>query len=413
MVRVNSGWVLAIAMVLTGCNNGSDGSDGGSGGGSGGGGAGGGTPALGFQPSNVDLSAHDFSTLADVDVTGDCDLYGDQQPDGTICGSHTVDWLGTQSDGSRIHVYAVKSFTLEQTAKLTMGGAFAIAIVSFGDLKINGPLVASARTSTPGPGGFAQIPSFTKGAGPGGGPAGVADAMGPPPGTGYLAGIAGGGGSACGVGGKGATEGDTAGPVTVMPLAAPAAYGTADLRPIVGGSSGGVGGLGAAGAGGGAVQLVAAGALSIGTLGSITVGGGGGVSAGLTNGQQEASGGGSGGSVLLEGNTVSITGVVAANGGGGGGYTTSGSDATADANSAPGGTDNNSPLGGAGGAGANVDGVAGLTGTNSAAGAGGGAAGRIRINSHTGAATITGTLSPSATTACVSQGMLRATGSGM
>jgi hypothetical protein len=42
------------------------------------------------------------------------------------------------------------------------------------------------------------------------------------------------------------------------------------------------------------------------------------------------------------------------------------------------------------------------------AGSGGGGAGRIRINTSTGAATIgTGaTVSPSVTTACVSQGML-------
>jgi hypothetical protein len=37
---------------------------------------------------------------------------------------------------------------------------------------------------------------------------------------------------------------------------------------------------------------------------------------------------------------------------------------------------------------------------------GGGGAGRIRINTKTGTATLHGTLSPSATTTCVSQGML-------
>jgi hypothetical protein len=52
-----------------------------------------------------------------------------------------------------------------------------------------------------------------------------------------------------------------------------------------------------------------------------------------------------------------------------------------------------------------VDGADGIKSANNIGGGGGGA-GRIRLNSTGGAATITGVLSPTLTTACVSQGAL-------
>lgn len=72
--------------------------------------------------------------------------------------------------------------------------------------------------------------------------------------------------------------------------------------------------------------------------------------------------------------------------------------------------------GGAGSAASDIDGSAGqytdsegtIIGLGNYGGAGGGGAGRIRINTTTGEATLSGTLSPSATTTCVSQGKLKA-----
>jgi hypothetical protein len=61
--------------------------------------------------------------------------------------------------------------------------------------------------------------------------------------------------------------------------------------------------------------------------------------------------------------------------------------------------------GGAGSAGATVDGVAGGV-SSTDFGGGGGGAGRIRVNSTSGAAIVTGVVSPSLTTACATQGMI-------
>ncbi len=395
--------VGALALA-SGCNDDGGAKDGGTDGGADGG--------FAFQPSNFSLDGHDLSQLKDVDVTSDCTITSDSNVSSYLCAGEAVDWIATQSDGSKLHVFAVKSLTLESNAKLKVTGPFAAALVTLGDLTLNGQVDAAAHGYQAGPGGYGQSASFTAGSGPGGGPAGVADGMGPPPGIGYLAGISGGGGSYCGQGGTGTQEGDTAGPLTVSPAPATAAYGTADLRPLLAGSSGGVGGLGAAGSGGGALQLVAGGAFKLGPFGVINVGGGGGENAGLTNGQQEASGGGAGGAVLIEATTADVSGVIAANGGGGGGKSTSGSDGTPDGNPAAGGSFNGAPLGGAGGAGAHPDGVAGTQASSSEAGAGGGGAGRVRLNTASGAASLSGTLSPAATTSCATQGKLRALGTG-
>ena len=60
--------------------------------------------------------------------------------------------------------------------------------------------------------------------------------------------------------------------------------------------------------------------------------------------------------------------------------------------------------GGSGSAAASVNGMAGAFTAGNAAGGGGGGAGRIRINTSSGQATLSGTLSPAASTACATQG---------
>ncbi|MEO8876827.1 MAG: hypothetical protein ABI461_14635 [Polyangiaceae bacterium] len=374
-------------------------------------------PTLPFQPSNVTIAGHDLSQIGDANVTTDCTLdTSASNTSGGYCLGPEVEWIATQSDGTQAHVFAVSSFTLAQTAKLTVVGGLPAIIISIHDVTLNGPVLANAKYSAAGPGGFSQTTQFTKGSGPGGGAAAVKAGGTPDTVNGAVAGISAGGGSFCGTGGQGVGEGmsdNGVGPVTTAIPAAALAYGSVDLRPLVGGSAGGVGGLSAAGSGGGAIQIVAGGTFTLGPLASINVGGGGGSDSGETNGGQEASAGGSGGAILIEATTAAITGALAANGGGGGAHDAEGQDATPDANPALGGTDNSIAAGGPGGAGAVQNGTNGIVPAGqTAAGAGGGGAGRIRINTMTGAATLSGIVSPAASTPCVSQGSLRSPDAG-
>jgi hypothetical protein len=82
-------------------------------------------------------------------------------------------------------------------------------------------------------------------------------------------------------------------------------------------------------------------------------------------------------------------------------------DATPSATPAPGLTDMTSGAGGNGSAGDTIAGGDGVSGgASTASGAGGGGAGYIRINTTSGKATLTGgTLSPSLSTPCATQGM--------
>ena len=187
------------------------------------------------------------------------------------------------------------------------------------------------------------------------------------------------------------------------------AYGSATLIPLLGGSAGGPGDL-APGAGGGAIELVAGVSIDVGATGAISAGGGGGGNGDTIHG---TSGGGSGGALLLEAPIVTVEGTVAANGGGGGGGSSANapvSNATPNATAAPGGAQGTTGVGGAGSAGATVAGGAGGAGDSvggaNAPGAGGGGAGWIRVNTKSGAASLTGTLSPASASACVTQGTL-------
>jgi hypothetical protein len=127
-------------------------------------------------------------------------------------------------------------------------------------------------------------------------------------------------------------------------------YGTPQLSPLLAGSAGGNAGTPAAagGKGGSAVQLIAGTSFEIGAAGGINVPGNGGVP--LTGAGVNGDAGGSGGAILVEATSIHVAGYVTANGGG--------------------------------------------------------AAGRIRLNSTSGMATLDGSaiVSPSVSTKCVSQG---------
>jgi hypothetical protein len=347
---------------------------------------------LPFKPSNINLGGlgdggvpiFDLSKITDEDVVSSCQIRAGGTTD---CFNHAAYATITQSDQSMMGVYVVKSVKVEPAAHITLtaiSGNIPIAIVSLGDFTLLGTIDAHAQDVHAGSGGFESIAN-QDGSGPGGGPRGGST-------TGA------GGASYCGLGGQGnlaygATTG-TPGPKT-------AAAGTPQIVPLRGGASGGGAGS-QGGGGGGGLQLVAGGAFSMSAGTYINVGGGGG-GLGATSG-----GGGAGGSLLVEAATIKISGIVAANGGGGGGAGAggnSGTDGTPNATPAAGGP--GATVGGAGSGGTTIDGASAPAATVTGGGAsgGGGGAGRIRLNSRTGAADLTGaTFSPDVSTACVTQG---------
>ncbi len=362
---------------------------------------------LAFQPSN--LTADSIMAQAAMAV--------DEDVEGTGCQIQTVaSNLGgclmspivttTEPFGAgqtqTIALVVVRSLKLGASSSMMIEGNLPLVIVSLGDVTLNSNAAIQANSSSAlayvGPGGAPeQGNGNAKGNGPGGGPAG--NTMTP---------IGAGGGSFCGQGGPG-------GGTTVQTPA----YGSADVRPLQGGSSGGgaTGDPGGSGAGGGAIQIVAAGSITVNTGAYITVSGQGAQS--CIGGA--CSGGGSGGAILLEGASVTIAGILAANGGGGGSGQTAGSDglplsagtaptAAQGGAAAPG----SAAAGGKGSAGASLVGGSGGAGSSTVIpGGGGGGAGWIRINSASGAATLTGgTLSPGTTTPCATQGKLRTIGTG-
>ncbi len=341
--------------------------------------------AFGFTPSNFDLSALDLTDLGDVDITGSSCYINSEMEDSACFSSSAVKFtVITQPNQVKVGIYAAHSWRIEPNANLSVTGSFPIILVATDKIEILGSLDAAAMADVPVAGGYTQTKWATKGNGPGGGGAGSATA-------------AGGGGSYCGIGGSGGIVSGTA-------PAGGTAYGTPEIIPLAGGSQGGGGVETNGGAGGGAIQLVAANSVSILGEASVSVGGG--------HGNWSGGGGGSGGVLLIEAETVTVAGTLAANGGGGQGGPggISAGDAMSNDQPAPGSTSYDSgAAGGKGSAGASVDGSNGGDGSDTIVpGGGGGGAGRIRFNTKSGSATLTGaTLSPDMTTSCLTQGKVK------
>ncbi len=357
-------------------------------------------PTLPFVPSNVSaLAGHDLSLVTDLVVNQDCSISSDDES--SSCGSVSpTTWLDRQSDGSQIRVFAYKSINVQQTAHMKIGGSLPVVLLSIGDVEIDGQVSAGGDGAGTGPGGFSSPGEFKKGGGPGGGPPGVVGTY--IPAGDSIGGVSAGGGSFCGLGGKGSKEVDPSNS-SPAPLPPAAAYGTASLIPLLAGSSGGGGGLSGGGGGGGAVQIIAGGKFKVGALGFVNVGGGSGLGAGEL-GQQQASGAGSGGAILVEAMSAEIAGALAANGGSGASDNGDGQNGTPDANPAGGAKSKGVVSGGSGSAATDLNGGDGIQAADGSAGAGGAGAGWIRINTQSGVATITGVVSPSVTTTCATQG---------
>ena len=340
-----------------------------------------GLPLSNLSPQSIDAGVPGVADggPADVHITQNC---------GNMCLPAPVTVTQIDPSGTPADLYVLQSLTIDPSATLTLSGPRAIIIAASGAVAVHGLLSVAASAQTAGPGGYSP------GANPGPGVGANGNS------TAY-AGYASGGGSFCGVGGKGAS---------LQPPDSPGGktYGNQTLTPLLGGSAGGwpCGTDGAAG--GGAIQVASGPSITIGAQGAISAGGGGG---GSCNG----SGGGSGGAILLEAPTVTLFGALAANGGSGAvnnGASYTGSNATPNDQPAPG----HPGSGGDGSAGKVINGADGLTFTPESGppfyGAGGGGAGYIRINTASGSASIdsAAVVSPDPSTACATQGKLSAAG---
>jgi hypothetical protein len=312
-----------------------------------------GTRCLSFEPSNglgpaLTAAANEPAVTIPDGATINTDT-GEVKTSGGI--SIPVNSLAVAQGSGTIRALIGGSFSI---GNVVVSGSNPLAIVSSGDVKLDGVLDVSANASTNGSG--AQLAA---------------------PCTGHAAGAGGSGGGNATAGGDGGQP---------EPATTPRAAGGAaqvGFEPLVGGCPGGAltsGGstVSDGGGGGGAVQIVSLTAITV--VGGVDVGGGGG---GYNGG-----GGGSGGNVILEAPRVRFSaGGLFANGGSGGACSAAGNDATRDLNVAVGagpcGTTLLKSFGGSGGTTSSSPGLGGHV-TTDPGGGGGGAVGRARIATRDG-----------------------------
>ena len=201
-------------------------------------------------------------------------------PSPSLSGPGNVSIRGEVSNG--IAVFDFTTINIGSGETITASGAFPLALLSRGDITINGTIDVSASNTGGGPGGGAGGDTSTQ-TGIGGGPGGGSF------------------GSGGGFGGPGGTSGATIG--------GGVSYGDL-LQTLQGGSGGGAGGIpGLGGGGGGGIEIGALGGITIGGNGILADGGAGGPgSVGASN----AGGGGSGGGILIHGDLVALDGYLRA-----------------------------------------------------------------------------------------------------
>lgn len=301
-------------------------------------------------------------TPADLDATGLADI---------TLASTTIDSTSGVINGvtgfvfqvqNNVGIFRFKSLTITQG--ITIVGTRAVALVADGPIVISG--VVDARGScvgrSAGPGGGVGAPGSANAGAPGGGTGGGANDDGG----------GGGGFGAVGGTGRGGQPGGNS-------------FGDPEITILRGGGGGGGGRNGEGGGGGGGLQFVSNGQIVITAVGGVNAGGCGAPDGG-GGALDGGGGGGAGGTILLEAPEVVIDGVLAVNGGAG-----------ADNNNVGGaGRLDRTPAIGGGADGSAGPIITGRNGVNSGDG-GGGAAGRIRVNTRTGTATLgaTSVLSPS------------------
>jgi hypothetical protein len=359
-----------------------------------------------YTPSN--LTAAQLSALApvnavDLSCSGTLTYNGSTWSGATCSQTLPAPKVVPQTGGPSIDVLAFKGLTIGSGVVLKLTGSNAVMIVVVGDATILGTIHADGAVGV-------SNSSNAGGSGPGGNYS-CGSSKGGNGGGDHTSG--GGGGGASSKGGSGASGVDgTAG-------AAGGAFAASAASPLRGGCPGGTSGSWACttsgGGGGGAVQISAAGTLTV--SGTITASGGTGGSSACTStgcapGPNRtygggAGGGGSGGTIALEGQTLTTTGSTLTPNGGAGGN--------------PDPTLTEKGVGGAGGTssarpgGDGTGSASGLCGSDDESGAGGGGGyGTVVSNMRSAAATSCFCVSDSqcSTGQCVSSGQCPTTDAG-
>lgn len=276
----------------------------------------------------------------------------------TDLSSNCTGGVVVQTGGPELCVVRHSTVTIHASAMMRFIGSRAVALVSDGDLTVDGTVDVSARMDKNGPGGGTTASGGVSNTPNGWGGAGFHTAGGS-------------GGSSTTNGGAGNAGGTSVDPAT--------------LTVLVGGPVDGFTMSPSSGGGGGALTLISCrGAVVV--SGTINAGGGGGYGGGILLAMLlGGSGGGAGGNVVLQGLDVRVTGRLFANGGSGGaGKPTNqatganGFDGNAGVMPSPGGaaTGTGEGVGGTGGY-LNLPGGAGgrYTGAGTSAGGGGGGVG--------------------------------------
>jgi len=377
----DGGVLLSDGAVVSGPGQGDAGGDGGGSDS----GDGGGTGNFPYAVSNVDPGDYTYAGDPSIDcgpVTFDTDALTPSE----WCGVAIAPVVAMQVDGPEVVVVPLAGLTVEDMNTLKFTGSRPVVLLVDGDVVIDGMLDVSADATVPGPGGDDPLEDSHDCA-LGTGEVGETD-------RGGNNGAGGGGGGGFGQPGAAGSAGRAGGDGG----AGGAAEGTDSLSPLRAGCAGGRGGNGWTsvddlrwgGAGGGAIQISAAGDLTVGATGVIDAGGGGGSTS--TGGEDGGGGGGSGGGILLQAVTLAVTGAVVANGGGGAegmdtdsgnGSATPGQDGRPDDIAALGGSSAPTELGGHGGNGGLPSGAAPTAGmtnySNNGDGGGGGGGGAGRV----------------------------------
>jgi len=313
-------------------------------------------PGCTFHPSNVDactLGLDKETTVLTVTTPSMTITTGDPQTVPPLLGGMTATVINPGAE--EIVVFAFGHIIVPPNTTLVVQGARPLILLASETIEVDGDILVSPMTRTPG---------------------------------GCHAGIAGGNSVGGGGGGGFGEGGGPGGPLQNTTAAGGGGpSGMPTLIPLRGGCPGGTGATtmgttpGGAGLGGGALQLSTAGTLTV--VGQIAAPGNGGAGNAMNGGG--AGGGGSGGAILLEGRTISVISAAALCANGGAGGTTAptkpaavnGSCSVNPTQSAAG-----SNRGGAGGAAGGVagSGATSNSGSSFGAGGGGGGVGRIRIN---------------------------------
>jgi len=272
---------------------------------------------MGYDPS--------YSYGLDTDTGQVYVVYGNQWSQTDVAGARNGSSIVVnQTNGPSVRVFDFSTFQVDANQHLYVRGSMAAAIVSQGDMTINGSIVTTANGRAGGlgggnipntnaaSGGGAGLPNASGGA-PGAAQLGWFNSVGNPCCYNYISGAGGGGGGFISAGGNGQGGFGASVFVNGTPTYLRAAGGDggqgSNQTPhvLVGGSGGGGGGIGfnqglepgaQGAAGGGALLFLSGGDLTIGLTGSISANG----AAGVWNDQTAsgAGGGGSGGSLWFD-----------------------------------------------------------------------------------------------------------------